>query len=159
MKDKIAFIEEVKAQRQKEVAGGENLHTAYPLYVVYSIRKSYADEYTDCQISTTLNDHEEYEDFTAWIKKDDGEVYFEDEKEYKKYLEDKENNVTEEDFKVMLGGCHDVFMTCCFTREAAEAFIRAERHNMDMPYVHVRCIPYRNQQLMRLVEVFGDKKF
>lgn len=53
---------------------------------------------------------------------------------------------------------HGAFVTCCFTYEAAEAFIRAERHNLKKPYIYVVSIPRRNQQMMQLVELFGDAK-
>lgn len=161
MKDEdiLGVVNEIRAQRQKEHTEGKNFFSAHPLHVVFDVVVSCADGDSGYEISTTLNSKDGYRDYYVWVKKDDTEVSFdfEDEKDFREYLADEENKSTEEDFDVLRAGYHDVFKTCCFTYEAAEEYIRLERHNLIKPYIYVECMPRRNEQMMKLAEIFGDK--
>ncbi len=81
------------------------------------------------------------------------------EPEFEKYYPSvEEGDIPKEDFRRLKRGFYDRFETCCFTMEAAEEFIKNERHNLSDPYIWVHSTPWRNLQLREVGALFGDRK-
>ena len=142
----ISTIEYLAKIRQQEIGANKNASTRNPLYIVYSIVKSY-QEYD--------NNESDHIDMTTslFYANDVIEVVDVTENEYK----DNEGNViTEKDYYV---GYHDSFETVCFTRESAERFIELNGHNMNEPYIYVHYgNTDRNRDLEIILKQLGDKR-
>lgn len=144
------MIENIKIQRQQEISNGEHLSTFPPLYVVYDIIETCSEHNSDYTNSTSFKYNEDeyrrYNNESGWIKAEENTGNWDD----IIYVDDVEYN------EVLKTSFHDKFITCTFTRVAAEDFIQREKHNLNNPYIFVHHIPYRNIQLIEIGIMFGD---
>ena len=159
------LINKIAFQRQQEILDGRHACTVPPLYVVYQQTYSYASHRSDITLSTTLFD--EFADIYVRLVKDCGDDGYElsnhemfkdsdpDEEISVAYPEDPEEII--EFTPVLRMGFHDKFVTCCFTRQAAEDFIKREQHNLTAPKIWVHGIMRRNIEMVELGQLFGDK--
>lgn len=153
------IIEETKAIRQKEIDEGKHAWTVPPLYVVYDILISVAPHDSGYQISTSLFDYsdefiragDEGHEIPAEENKDNGWGWYRP-----LAVKDPEYDEPRQYGPVLRKGYHDSFQTGCFTREAAEAFIERERHNLKRPRIYVHAIPDRNVELVEIGKILGD---
>ncbi len=134
-KTALQVIELINDQRQKEIADEINLSTTFPLYVVYEDITHVSPDSSYTQSTSMFSDKV---DGIAIAKDLDPEGESDDEQE-------------------LTIGYHDRFVTCCFTRTAADDFIKNERHNLTNPRVWVDHIPHRNIEMRTLCVLFGDK--
>lgn len=145
-------IGRIGLQRQQEIIIGVHAMTVPPLYTIYEEVITICEFETGYNQSTTLFEEgkEQYRRYSAdgaWIEGD--------------LDEDGYNSIELEGTKYgPLVRCffHDKFVTVCFTRDAAELFIKNERHNLSNPRIWVHAIPRRNIELNEIGHLFGDKE-
>ena len=114
----------------------DNRCTSHPMFVVRQVRRIYGIDrcYGGC-------------DGSVWVSVlpgEDGEADKETSEKLNQMLND------ESDGPYMgyeLTGYKDIFefVTCCFTNDAAEAYIANNKHNLNKPHVYVAS-GYRNQE-------------
>lgn len=150
----------IMGERKQEIDENKNGYTTKPLYVVYQSAVSLSSS-DDFQIGTSKfseyqNDH--YRRYT-----EDGESFICDsDPEWPKNASGHES-VTVGDYdygEAVRCGIHDVFVTACLTRAAAEAFIEREKHNLTSPRIWVDTIPRRNAEMREIVaslDAIADK--
>ncbi len=149
----------IMGERKQEIAENKNGYTTDPLYVVYQSAESISSS-DDYQLGTSKfseyqNDH--YRRYT-----EDGESFICDfDPEWLEYADFESVTVDDVEYKeVVRCGIHDVFVTVCFTRAAAEAFIEREKHNLTSPRIWVDSIPRRNagmREIVTALDVIADK--
>lgn len=152
----------IMGERKQEIAENKNGYTTNPLYVVYQSAESISSS-DDFQLGTSKfseyqNDH--YRRYT-----EDGESFICDsDPEWPKDV-DNDTAVIVGDFDAeyqaaVRCGIHDVFVTACLTRAAAEAFIEREKHNLKSPRIWVDSIPRRNAEMREIIaalDAIADK--
>jgi hypothetical protein len=153
------LIDAIKETRIQEIKDEKNACTYPPLYVVYDITETVCEHNTDYTQATTLFGIDDK--YIRPLLDGEGE-FIEAEGDTDKWDEEIEHTPEgEEDAltyrSVLKMSHHDRFVTVCFTREAAEQFIKLERHNLKDPRIYVHGIPRRNVQLVELGKLFGDK--
>lgn len=145
------MIADIKIQRQLEIYNDEHLCTYPPLYVVYDVIETCCEHDSGFSGSTSLKYDE-----CKYLRYFDEDNWIEAEKDTENW-----NNVLyldEMEFSSVLKvSFHDKFITCCFTKMAANDYIQREKHNLNNPYIFVHHIPYRNIQLTEIGQLFGDK--
>lgn len=125
----------------------DNLATQYPLYCVYSKRSIYIED-----------GYGGMETKEVWVDADD-------------YCEVEDNEISEA-LSALSEGCDLVevtvddckrqyhrktvgiipqFETACFTRAGADAYLEANGHNLNQPYIYVHSL-YRNDEMIGLRE-------
>lgn len=134
------LIDGIKEQRQKEIKEGKHACTRNPLYVVYDVITSFSED-TSRDVSTSLFDY--------------NDKYI-DAKNYYEHLEEEKPSDIPSNEIMGKEGYHDRFITVCFTREAAEQFIKDEKHNLEKPRIYVHYAGRRNYQLQDILELLGD---
>ncbi len=150
----------IMGERKQEIAENKNGYTTNPLYVVYQSAESISSS-DDFQLGTSKfseyqNDH--YRRYT-----EDGESFICDsDPEWPKEADNDEKvAIGEYEYEgVVRCGIHDVFVTVCLTRAAAEAFIEREKHNLTSPRIWVDSIPRRNlemQEIIAALDAIADK--
>lgn len=150
----------IMGERKQEIAENKNGYTTDPLYVVYQSAESISSS-DDYQLGTSKfseyqNDH--YRRYT-----EDGESFICDSDPEWPGDADNHEKVTIGEYEyheVVRCGIHDVFVTVCLTRAAAEAFIAREKHNLTSPRIWVDSIPRRNAEMREIVtalDVIADK--
>ncbi len=160
------IINEIKTRRQQEIIDGKHAFTVPPLYVVYEQIITCCKHDSDMNMSTTL--FNEFADIQVRFVKGCGEdayelashEMFKDNEPDEEIFINLDKNNSEEDTEytpVVRVGFHDRFVTCCFTRQAAEEFIEAEKHNLTNPQIWVHNIKRRNIEMVELGKLFGDK--
>lgn len=145
----IGRIGKIGQTRQQEIKEGKNAITYPPLYVVFDEIYSYTEADSSYTQTTSLFNNSSDGDELMWVGEDDI-IPDDDLAEYKKDNPD-------EDIKQLKVGHHDRFITVCFTRQAAEDFIKRERHNLNNPRIWVAFIPWRNFELREIGVMFGDE--
>lgn len=153
------LIEGIKSVRVQEIKEEKNACTYPPLYVVYDIIESACEHNTDYSQATTLFGIDDK--YIRPLLDGEGD-FIEAESDTDKWDEEIEHTPEGEDEAltyrpVLRVSHHDRFVTVCFTREAAEWFIKLERHNLKDPRIYVHAIPRRNLQLLELGRLLGDK--
>lgn len=150
----------IMGERKQEIAENKNGYTTDPLYVVYQSAESISSS-DDYQLGTSKfseyqNDH--YRRYT-----EDGESFICDSDPEWPGDADNHEKVAIGEYEyheVVRCGIHDIFVTACFTRAAAEAFIEREKHNLTSPRIWVDSIPRRNAEMREIVaalDVIADK--
>lgn len=126
----------------------DNLATKHPLYCVYQKRSIPVDD--DCYSGIDAQ--------TIWIDADDCRevednelsealsVIAEGNAEVKVIVDDCEYS-----YERKLVGMIPVFVTACLTRAGAEAYLKADGHNLTQPYIHVHSLN-RNAEMTGLRE-------
>ena len=126
----------------------DNLATQHPLYCVYSKRPIPVDD--DCYSGIDVQ--------TIWIDADDCQevgdkelseaisVIAEGNAEVKVIVDECEYN-----YERKLVGMIPVFQTACLTRAGADAYLEANGHNLNQPYIHVHSLN-RNDEMIGLRE-------
>lgn len=124
----------------------DNLATQHPLYCVYSKRPIPVDD--DCYSGIDVQ--------TIWIDADDCEevgdkelseaisVIAEGNAEVKVIVDECEYN-----YERKLVGMIPVFQTACLTRAGADAYLEANGHNLNQPYIYVHSLD-RNEEMIGL---------
>lgn len=143
-------LKQILIKREQEIKEGKNAYTVPPLYVVYEEVRTFCEHTSQYDQSTTLFSKPK----TEYVRVDgEGEEY--DVLSYTD-LWSRELVVDEGDeqftlSEVLRKSSHDRFVTVCFTREAAEEFIKRERHNLRNPRIYVHAILRRNRELIDLL--------
>ena len=124
----------------------DNLATQHPLYCVYSKRPIPVDD--DCYSGIDVQ--------TIWIDADDCQevgdkelseaisVIAEGNAEVKVIVDECEYN-----YERKLVGMIPVFQTACLTRAGADAYLEANGHNLNQPYIYVHSLD-RNEEMIGL---------
>lgn len=124
----------------------DNLATQHPLYCVYSKRPIPVDD--DCYSGIDVQ--------TIWIDADDCQevgdkelseaisVIAEGNAEVKVIVDECEYN-----YERKLVGMIPVFQTACLTRAGADAYLEANGHNLNQPYIYVHSL-CRNDEMIGL---------
>ena len=124
----------------------DNLGTNQPLYCVYSKRPIPVDD--DCYSGIDVQ--------TIWIDADDCQevgdkelseaisVIAEGNAEVKVIVDECEYN-----YERKLVGMIPVFQTACLTRAGADAYLEANGHNLNQPYIYVHSLD-RNEEMIGL---------
>ena len=126
----------------------DNVGTNQPLYCVYSKRPIPVDD--DCYSGIDVQ--------TIWIDADDCQEV--DDKELSEAISVIAEGWSE--VKVIVDGCEysyerklvgmiPVFQTACLTRAGADAYLEANGHNLEQPYIHVHSLN-RNDEMIGLRE-------
>ena len=154
------IIDKINTVRQREIIEEKNACTYPPLYVVYDIIQSACEHNTDYSQATTLFGIDDK--YIRPLLDGEGEFIEAESNLTEKWDEEIEHTPEGEDEPltyrpVLKMSHHDRFITVCFTREAAEQFIKHERHNLSDPRIYVHGIPRRNIELVELGKLFGDK--
>lgn len=158
-------LQEIAAVRQQEILDGKHAWTVPPLYVVYEQTITCCDRKSEMRMSTTL--FNESADIEVRFMKECGQEAYElwNHEMFKEADFDEEISVPDPENEgefieytpVVRVGFHDRFVTCCFTRQAAEEFIEREKHNLSNPRIWVHGIERRNIQMVELGQLLGDK--
>lgn len=139
-------MEDIKTQRQLEISAGENAATASPLYFVYQRGYTVVEPDTAYDQSTTRFGYMP-------------ELVRFDEDGNQKAAEKDPSTWDEQKGKwrpVVKKVYHDKFVTVCFTRLAAENFIKAEKHNLKKPKIFVEYCERRNIEMQSVLAFLGD---
>ncbi len=155
------IIDEISATRQQEIEQGLNAFTVPPLYVVLDEVISVAEYDSAFSASTTLFDKSE---LYVRADEDGNEIPAEQQvgDNWDHPLPVKSDNDSDSITQynpVVKKSFHDRFVTVCFTRQAAEEFIKMEGHNLNNPRIYVFGVPRRNIQLTQIVKLMGDTQF
>jgi len=148
----------VLAKRRQEIAEGKNACTRNPLYLVYDTRYFVIENTSGFSPSASVfNNPEEYirgnvDDFEDFIVVSPSDDDFEEEEVQRAHpYEEGEIRTYGEVLKKVY---YDRFVTVCFTREAAEAFIQADRHNLSNPRIYVDYCHHKNTEMLGIL---GEK--
>ncbi len=127
--------------REREIKEGKNLATAYPIYVVLSLRENACEGHSEFINSSTNRKGKEPK--FGYI--DMGIEEAEDRK-FKKKKKKMSDPVAVTLFWT------DSFEGFFFTSEAAYEYKKYQAHNMKDPYVYVFTSGYRNLQMNKLLD-------
>jgi len=131
------FYKEVCEKRAQEIQEGKNRATDLPIYIVYDAKWYIVQGWSN--ITPALS-HK----YPNWEYGYYDESLEPESREFCSYDSGMEDPVECSKFYA------DDFITCCFTLEAAEAFIEAEKHNYSEMYVYVEYAGRRNTQFQNL---------
>lgn len=142
----MTMTSEQLAALREELRTQDNAITADPLFVVFQQQRVYGvgDDYTD--------------DF-EWVEVDDHScVADEDEAKRLDALHKDGRPTILDGFEYLRIGYKTVprFVTACFTRKGAEAYVARNGHNLTKPYIYVESL-YRNAEMIALrYHLMGD---
>lgn len=141
----------IRSARQQEIEQGLNAYTYPPIYIVFETIFSICEANSDYSQSTSLFGHRE--EFVRYSSEADHFISPENNGDWSSPIE--VNGVAYG--KVVKKCYHDRFVTVCFTREAAQAYIQRDKHNLTNPRIYVQGINSKNIQLTAIGELFGDR--
>lgn len=126
----------------------DNLGTNQPLYCVYSKRPIPVDDdcYSGIDVQTIWIDADDCQEVDDKELSDALSVIAEGEAEVKIII-----NHSEYSYERKLVGMIPVFQTACLTRAGADAYLEANGHNLEQPYIHVHSLN-RNDEMIGLRE-------
>lgn len=126
----------------------DNLSTNQPLYCVYSKRPIPIDD--DCHNGIDVQkiwiDADDYQEVSDKELSEALSVIAEGNAEVKVTVDECEYS-----YERKLVGMIPVFVTACFTRAGADAYLAANGHNLEQPYIHVHSLN-RNDEMIGLRE-------
>lgn len=130
----------------------DNAATQHPLYCVYQKRTIVIDE--DCYGGIDVQE--------VWIDTDDyREVECDELNSALSVIAEGNSEVTvivddcEYKYEKKIVGLIPVFVTACFTRAGAEAYLTSDGHNLKQPYIYVHSL-CRNDEMTGLRDFITD---
>lgn len=131
----------------------DNLATQHPLYCVYSKRPIPVDDdcYSGIDVRTIWIDADDYQEVGDKELSEAISVIAEGNAEVKVIVDECEYN-----YERKLVGMIPVFQTACLTRAGADAYLEANGHNLNQPYIYVHSLD-RNEEMIGLREYVLNK--